>query len=193
MEFKMTNIINFEKAKKERIYKLTPEIILNKYCKKLEFQVNIFDISLNIKEFKFEFIEFDTSVDKEFDKFFATISNINDEYILHYKKGMTIESLKLCISFALSHIINGFVDKERSKCIHIDERSIREECIREHEIKAAEFTKILLMPKEIIFNSINKLREMKIECNIGNISRMIEVSNISIVTDRLIELKYINS
>jgi hypothetical protein len=191
--FLMSNIIDLNNARIKRIYKLTPEYLLEKYLKKIDFQINVIDLALNIKEFKFEFIEFDTSIDKEFNNFFATISNIDNEYILHYKKGMTIESLRLCISYSLSYITSGFLDNEKSKCVHIDEKSIRGECVREHEKKAEEFTKRLLMPKEVIFNTINRLREMKVECNIGNIARMLEVSNIGIVTNRLIELKYINN
>lgn len=188
----MNQIIDLDSKRKERIYKLTPAKILKKYWTQSTLHVDIISIAVNIKEFRFELVEFNTSVNKEFDNFFATISNINNEYILHYKKDMTIESLRLCISFALSFIIDKTVDNDKNKCIYITEQMIRDSNPKnDYEIRALCFTEELLLPLNSIIKTINKLKDLKIESTVGNISRMLDVSNVQIVINRLKSLKYL--
>jgi hypothetical protein len=188
----MNQIIDLDSKRKERIYKLTPDKILQKYWNQSTLHVDIISISLNIKEFRFELVEFNTSLNTEFNNFFSTISNINSEYILHHKKDMSVESLRLCISFALSFIIDQTVDSDNNKCVLITEKMIRESNPKSAaELRASLFTEELLLPLNSVIKTINKLKDLKLESTVGNISRMLDVANIQIVVNRLKSLNYL--
>lgn len=188
----MGEIIELSKKRQERVSKLSAEKILERYWNKKDVPVDIIKIAKNIKEFTFYLTPLDTSLDREHLKFFASISKINGVYHLHYKAGMLHKKLRLVVSFALSYITHGLVDKATDQIMYIDERLTREEDpVREHEKEALLFAQNVLMPLDSIIKILDVLKKQNIESTVGNIAHHLEVMNITIVSNRLIELQYL--
>lgn len=188
----MGEVIDFAKKKLEKVTKITTKEILNKYWNTKDIPIDILHIISNMREFKIDFQIIDTTLEKEYLKFFACVSLSNGKYTLYYKKGMKLEHLRMAATYALSYIIQGLVDKSPDKIVYIDERMLLEDnpnC--EHEKIALHFAQEILMPLNAIIRLLEILAEKNIEANVGNIARYMDISNIYIVSSRLIDLKYL--
>jgi len=185
----MGEIIELFKKRQERVLKLTPRQILDKYWDKRTVPVDIIQIAQNIKEFSF-ILE---CINSDFDnKFFASISNRKNNYILTYKSGISSDKLRLITAYALSYIIQGLVDKSMDKIVYIDSRMVMEQDPeRIHEKIALDFAQELLIPLESVIRLIEVFKQQDIDSTIGNIAKYLEVINIYLVSNRLIELHYI--
>ncbi len=188
----MDNIIDFSKKRIERLAKITAKEIINKYWKSNSYPIDIFKITEEIKEFKIKYQALDTSVDKEYIKFFACISHSNGHYTLYYKKGMKTDNLKIIAAYALSYILQGIVDNSLNKTVYIDERMLTDDAPkREHEKIAIKFAQEILMPLNSIIKVLNVMANNNIEATVGNIAIYMDVLNLYLVSNRLIELKYL--
>lgn len=188
----MGEIIDFNKKRLEKITKITAEEILKKYWNKRDIPIDILDIISKLKEFKIELQVIDTSFEKGYEKFFACISHEKNKYIIYYKKEMKPDSLRMIATYALSYILQGIIEKSADKIVYIDERMLREDNPnREHEKIALKFAQELLMPLAAIIKLIEVLNNQQAEPNVGNIARYMEIANIYVVSNRLVELKYL--